>query len=81
MEYSIFNSKNNNCYIESYPSEDYNLFIDYKLERDYIPDILSVKHTHWNVLEFQWVDGTISYTVITPVEGIEITGGQVTFKS
>jgi hypothetical protein len=77
MEYSIFSSKNNESYIESYPSEDYDSFIKYELERDYIPEIVSVKRTHWNVLSFRWVDGTISYTVITPVKGIEITGGQV----
>lgn len=67
-QFSIFSSDDNSCFVESFCSTNISAACDEFCTNDFNEDILSVKHTHWNVCEVNYMDGRVSYIVISRYE-------------
>lgn len=67
FDVTVFESKYNNSFCKTIIGNCLEEAVDDEVRIDWESDVMSVKHTHYNVLEFRYKDGTISYSVYSPI--------------
>lgn len=67
FDVTVFETKHNNSFCKTIWGSCLKEAVDNEVRLDWDKEVMSVKHTHYNVLEFRYKDGTISYSVYSPI--------------